>query len=98
MVIETHGYQMSKGRNEVEQILDANNIGVEYRFFGKSLPDSLQWEYLTIEQATADLHAIHELLKEIDKGKWISTSILFLQRWIPLVAIELQITSITSIT
>jgi hypothetical protein len=75
MVIETHGYQMSKGPNEVEQILDANNIGVEYRFFGKSVPDSLQWEYLTIEQATADLHAIHELLKEIYKEKWISTGI-----------------------
>lgn len=75
MVIETHGYKMSKGRNEVEQMLDANNIGVEYRFFGKSLPDSLQWEYLTIEQATADLHAVHELLKEIYKGKWISTGI-----------------------
>jgi len=75
MVIETHGYQMSKGRNEVEQILDANNFGVEYRFFGKSVPDSLQWEYLTIEQATNDLHAIHELFKELYKGKWISTGI-----------------------
>ena len=75
MVIETNGYQMSKGRNEVEQILDANNFSVEYRYFGKSVPDSLQWEYLTIEQATDDLHAIHELLKEIYKGKWISTGI-----------------------
>lgn len=75
VVIETHGYQLSKGRNEVEKILDANNIGVEYRFFGKSVPDSLQWEYLTIEQATADLHVIHELLAEIYKGKWISTGI-----------------------
>ena len=75
VVIETHGYQMSKGRNEMEKILDANNIGVEYRFFGKSVPDSLPWEYLTIEQATADLHAIHLLLKEIYKEKWISTGI-----------------------
>lgn len=74
-VIETHGYEMNKGRNEVEKILDANNIGVEYRFFGKSVPDSLNWEYLSIEQATADLHAIHQLLKEIYKGKWISTGI-----------------------
>jgi hypothetical protein len=74
-VIETHGYQLSKSRNEVEKILDANNVGVEYRFFGKSVPDSLQWQYLTVEQATADLHAIHELLKEIYKGKWISTGI-----------------------
>lgn len=74
-VIETHGYQMSTSKNEVEQILDANNIGVEYRFFGKSVPDSMQWQYLTIEQATADLHAVNQLLNQIYKGKWISTGI-----------------------
>jgi len=74
-VIETHGYQMYRGQNEVEQILDANNIGVEYRFFGKSIPDSMQWQYLTIEQATADLHAINQLFKKIYAGKWLSTGI-----------------------
>jgi hypothetical protein len=75
VVMETHGYTMTKGRNEVEKILDANNIGVEYRFFGKSVPDSLQYEYLTIEQATADLHAINQLFKQLYKGKWFSTGI-----------------------
>jgi len=74
-VIETHGYQMGRGRNEVEQILNANNIGVEYRFFGKSVPDSIQWEYLTIEQAAADLHAVNQLFKQLYQGKWISTGI-----------------------
>ena len=75
VVVETHGYQMGRGRNEVEQILNANNIGVEYRFFGKSVPDSLQWEYLTIEQATADLHTVNQLFKQLYKGKWFSTGI-----------------------
>jgi hypothetical protein len=74
-VFETHGYQMGRGRNEVEEILDANNIGVEYRFFGKSVPDSLQWEYLTVEQATADLHVVNQLFKQLYKQKWISTGI-----------------------
>jgi len=74
-VIETHGYAMGRGGNEVEQILSANNIGVEYRFFGKSIPDSLQWEYLTIEQAAADLHAVNQLFKQLYKGKWFSTGI-----------------------
>jgi len=74
-VIETHGYQMGRGRNEVELILNANDVGVEYRFFGKSVPDSMQWEYLTVEQATADLHAVNQLLRQIYKGKWISTGI-----------------------
>ena len=75
VVMETHGYTMAKGRNEVEKILDANNIGVEYRYFGKSVPDSMRYEYLTIEQATADLHAINQLFKQLYKGKWFSTGI-----------------------
>jgi len=74
-VMETHGYGMGRGRNEIEMILNANNIGVEYRYFGKSVPDSLQWEYLTIEQATADLHAVNQLFKQLYKGKWFSTGI-----------------------
>lgn len=74
-VIETHGYEMRQNRNEVEQVLDANNIGVEYRYFGKSVPDSLQWEYLSIEQATADLHVVNQIFRQIYKGKWISTGI-----------------------
>jgi len=75
VVMETHGYGMGRGGNEIEQILNANNIGVEYRFFGKSVPDSLQWEYLTVEQATADLHAVNELFRQLYKGKWFSTGI-----------------------
>lgn len=75
VVMETHGYTMGRGRNEVEQVLNANNIGVEYRYFGKSKPDSMQWEYLTIEQAAADLHAVNELFKQLYKGKWFSTGI-----------------------
>ena len=44
-------------------------------FFGKSIPDSMKWEYLTVEQAAADLHTINQLFRKIYKGKWISTGI-----------------------
>lgn len=74
-VIETHGYQLYPSQNEVEQILDANDLGVEYRFFGKSVPDSVPWKQLSLEQETADLHAINQLFRQIYKGKWISTGI-----------------------
>jgi hypothetical protein len=74
-VMETQGYWLSDGRNEVERLLNANYINIEYRFFGKSIPDQMQWEYLTIEQATADYHAINQLFRNIYKGKWISTGI-----------------------
>jgi hypothetical protein len=74
-VMETQGYWLSNGRNEVEKMYNANDLNIEYRFYGKSLPDTMQWEYLTIEQATADLHAINQLFRNIYKGKWISTGV-----------------------
>lgn len=76
-VIETEGYWLWNGGtgNEVEQILNANDLDVEYRYYGKSLPDSIDWQYLTIEQATADLHHINELFRTIYTDKWISTGI-----------------------
>jgi hypothetical protein len=74
-VIQTEGYWLGRPSNELEKLFDANDLDVEYRFYGKSLPDSLHWEYLTIEQATADLHAVNELFRNIYKGKWISTGI-----------------------
>jgi hypothetical protein len=48
---------------------------VEHRFFGESLPDSIDYRYLNLKQATADLHHINQLFKNIYSGKWISSGI-----------------------
>ncbi len=74
-VMETQGYWLNTKRNEIEKITAANNLNIEYRFFGKSLPDSMQWNYLTVQQAMADLHKINQLFRDIYKNKWISTGI-----------------------
>ena len=74
-VMETEGYEMRYGGNEIERILDANNINIEHRYFGTSRPDSLQWEYATVEQVTADLHHVNQLFRTIYKNKWVSTGI-----------------------
>lgn len=74
-VMETEGYERKYGGNEIEKMLDANNINVEHRYFGTSKPDSLQWQYLTFEQVTADLHYINQLFRTIYKSKWISMGI-----------------------
>jgi PS-10 peptidase S37 len=74
-VIETQGYWLYDHRNEVEKMLNANDVNVEYRFYGKSVPDSIPWDDLTIEQATADLHAINQLFRNIYTGKWVSTGV-----------------------
>jgi PS-10 peptidase S37 len=74
-VIETQGYWLYDHRDEVEKMLNANDINVEYRFYGKSAPDSIPWDYLTIEQATADWHAINQLFRNIYSGKWVSAGV-----------------------
>ncbi|MBN1416710.1 MAG: aminopeptidase [Bacteroidales bacterium] len=76
MVFVTEGYDC--GRNityELTRLLDANQVEVEHRFFGESYPDSLDYKYLTLKQSSADLHHIHDLLRQLYRGKWLSTGI-----------------------
>ncbi|HEY6951813.1 MAG TPA: S28 family serine protease [Bacteroidota bacterium] len=77
VVYVTEGYSYSSdGRPaELTSILKSNQIVVEHRFFGTSRPDSLDWKYLTIQQASEDLHHIAVLLKRLYKGKWVSSGI-----------------------
>ncbi|MFB3389059.1 S28 family serine protease [Flavobacterium sp. LAR06] len=75
MVIETHGYSTNNIKSEVSKLVNANQIAVEYRFYGKSRPEPLPWEYLTNDQAIADYHDIVTKLKQLYSGKWISTGI-----------------------
>ena len=75
MVIETHGYSTNNIKSEVSKLVNANQIAVEYRFYGKSRPEPLPWEYLTNDQAIADYHDIVMKLKQLYTGKWISTGI-----------------------
>ncbi len=75
-VMVTQGYSSSRNKvGEVAELLTANQIDIEHRFFGESIPDSMDYQYLTLEQATADLHHINEIFKLIYSGKWISTGI-----------------------
>ena len=75
MVMETEGYELYAGEDEIADILNANDIDIEFRYFGQSRPETLQWQYLTFAQACADLHHINELLKTIYSGKFVSTGI-----------------------
>jgi hypothetical protein len=76
VIIELDGYSLPNPKyNELADILNCNKIQVEHRYFGESTPDNAQWEYLTVEQAANDHHHIISLLKNIYKGKWISSGI-----------------------
>jgi hypothetical protein len=76
IVIELDGYNIDFNRaNELASILKCNNIVVEHRYFGESVPDSVDWKYLTIEQAANDHHRIIETMKAIYKSQWVTTGI-----------------------
>ncbi len=75
-VMVTNGY--SKTRNSITEpakLLGANQLNIEHRYFGKSMPDSLDYTYLNLEQVAGDLHHINEIFREIYSQKWLSTGI-----------------------
>ena len=71
----TEGYSARPRVYELSKILRSNQIIVEYRYNGASAPESLDYKYLTNDQAMEDLHRIRMLFKKIYKKKWISTGI-----------------------
>ncbi len=74
--IVTHGYNVPKDtRYEIAELLEGNQLLVEHRFFGESLPDYMDYTYLTIAQAAADYHHIRELFGTLYPQKWVSTGI-----------------------
>ncbi len=76
VVLVTEGYQARRNYlSEPARLLNANQIIVEHRFFGESVPDSLDWTKLTTFQAAADHHKIVEQFKKIYPRKWLSTGI-----------------------
>lgn len=76
MVLVTSGYTCTNNYpTELSQLLDANQIAVEHRYFGESIPEGVDYKYLNLEQATSDLHHINIIFKEIYSKGWVSTGI-----------------------
>ncbi|MCP4311241.1 MAG: peptidase [Bacteroidetes bacterium] len=76
VVLVTAGYDANYYyTSELAAALRCNQVMVEHRYFGKSRPDSIQWEYLDTWQAASDHHRIIELFKELYPGQWIATGI-----------------------
>ena len=76
IVMVTNGYANARNRiSEPAKLLGANQINIEHRFFGESMPDSIDFNYLNLEQVAGDLHHINEIFRTIYSGKWLSTGI-----------------------
>ncbi len=70
------GYSERSGYiNELSPILNANQICMDHRYFGESMPEPLNWEYLNVRNAAADHHKIIQMMKRYYKQKWITTGI-----------------------
>ncbi|HEU4734612.1 MAG TPA: S28 family serine protease [Kofleriaceae bacterium] len=75
MVVQTSGYADTNLGHPVEltRLLAANQVAIEHRFFGTSIPDPLDWSKLTIAQMAADEHEIITALRSIYEGAFVST-------------------------
>lgn len=75
-VLVTEGY--ARGRQypaELTAAVGANQLIVEHRFYGASVPEVLDYEYLNIEQAAGDLHRIRTLFADWYEGPWLASGI-----------------------
>lgn len=75
VVLVTEGYNARPQTYEMSKILKGNQVQVEYRFYGKSRPDTIPWKYLTNDQAVEDYHKLVTKLRYLYTGKWVSTGI-----------------------
>ncbi|MGW0184194.1 S28 family serine protease [Streptomyces sp. NPDC003362] len=74
-VFYTGGYNVSTtpSRREPTQIVDGNQVSMEYRYFTPSRPSPADWTKLDIWQAASDQHRIFKALKPLYDRKWLST-------------------------
>jgi hypothetical protein len=75
MVLRTLGYHNRREdrKAELTELLSANQLVVEHRFFADSTPASGDLDLLNIRQAAADHHRIVEAFKPIYTGTWVNT-------------------------
>ncbi|WP_037853044.1 S28 family serine protease [Streptomyces sp. NRRL S-340] len=74
-VFYTGGYNVSTtpSRREPTQIVDGNQVSLEYRFFTPSRPAPADWSKLDIWQAASDQHRLFTALKQVYSHRWIAT-------------------------
>ncbi len=79
-VLVTEGYGgdyalIPRYQDELAGLFHTNTVLVEHRYFSGSVPDTVDWQYLTAPNSASDLHLITTLFKQIYPQKWISTGI-----------------------
>ncbi|MGE0550420.1 MAG: S28 family serine protease [Kofleriaceae bacterium] len=75
LVVYTTGYDdyLIDRPSELTQLLQANQISIEHRYFGESRPDNPDWSKLTIEQMASDQHVIIDGMHGVYHAAFITT-------------------------
>jgi hypothetical protein len=76
MVVYNSGYFVSTNGYPagITVLTDANQLSMEYRYFGPSRPEPAEWTKLDIWQAATDQHRITEALQaRLFKANWLTT-------------------------
>nr|WP_246620243.1 S28 family serine protease [Streptomyces corallincola] len=74
-VLFSTGYAatLSPRRSEPAVLLGANQLQVEHRYFGDSVPPGTGFAHLTVRQAADDHHRVVRLFRGLYPGGWVST-------------------------
>ena len=74
-VLAATGYAIGTGTGQAELtlLLNANQVRMEHRYFGLSVPAVLDWSKLDLFQAASDQHQLVETLKPLLTGPWVTT-------------------------
>ncbi|WP_394850573.1 hypothetical protein LZC95_24340 [Pendulispora brunnea] len=78
MVIESTGYAISPTyirQDEPTRMLASNEILLEHRFFGESVPNPADYSKITSFQSASDEHRIITALRPLFPKKWLSTGL-----------------------
>lgn len=75
MVLASTGYGISRNPSQGEptNLLQANQLTVEHRFFNTSTPAAEDWSKLDIFQAASDLHRLTLAFKPLFTRKWLNS-------------------------
>jgi hypothetical protein len=56
-------------------IVGGNQISVESRFYGNSVPHPTRWRYLTVWQEAADEHHVVQVFKKLYRAPWLISGV-----------------------
>ena len=73
MLLQISGYSIYDRKPAlISSMFETNQLQIEYRFYGDSVPESIDWKLLTIRQSAEDFHRVVKILKKLYPQKWVS--------------------------